>query len=139
LVGRSVPEWVGKRPESMPGNLVRLRIYARQNGICACGCTKVMNLNRDTIHCDHIVPLIDEGLNVESNLQLMLAKCHAKKTSAEASQRAEARQHQAKAFTRPPSKWPSRGFAKSSGQRKATTPVKGKFPFDITAKRGSNG
>lgn len=132
---RSVPEWIGKRPESMPGKLVLLRLYTRQNGLCACGCNRVMNLNRDKIDREHTIPLIDGGENRESNLTLMLHEHHVPKTSAEASQRAEARQHQAKAFTRPPSKWQSAGFAKAPPQRRATTPPKPKFEHDILARK----
>ena len=62
---------------------------------------------------------------------LMLHEHHVPKSSAEASQRSEARQHQAKAFTRPPTKWQSRGFARGGPKRRATTPVKPAFPGDI--------
>jgi 5-methylcytosine-specific restriction protein A len=134
---RSVPEWVGKRPESMPGNLVLLRIYARQNGLCGCGCGRVMNLNRDKIDREHTIPLIDGGENRESNLTLMLHEHHVPKTAAEASQRAEARQHQAKAFTRPPSKLQSPGFPRAQPQRRATSPLKPKYEGDIMSKKGT--
>lgn len=123
---RSVPEWIGKTPESMPGKLVLLRIYSRQNGICSCGCGRVMNLNRDKIDREHTVPLIDGGANRESNLTLMLHEHHVPKTSEEAKQRAEARQHQAKAFTRPRSKWASRCFPKAEPQRTASRPLRRK-------------
>jgi len=120
---RAVPEWHGKTPESMPGKLVLLRIYARQNGLCACGCGRVMNLNRDKIDREHTIPLIDGGENREGNLTLMLHEHHVPKTSAEAKQRAEARQHQAKAFTRPPSKMRGASFRPAEPQRTATRPV----------------
>ena len=98
MTPRAVPEWRGRRPESMPGNIVLLRLYARQNGLCACGCNKVMNFERDQIDCDHKVALIDGGENVESNLQLILRPHHRVKTSAEATARSEERRHKAKAF-----------------------------------------
>lgn len=107
--------------------LVLLRLYTKQNGICACGCTKVMNLNRDKIDCDHKIPLIDGGENRETNLQLMFAACHKAKTSAESSQRSEARQHQAKAFARPPSKMRGPGFPKAKPQLSASSPLSDKF------------
>lgn len=119
----------------MPGLLVRLRIYARQNGLCACGCTRAMNFERDEIDCDHIVPLIDGGENRESNLQLMLAEHHVEKTKVENSQRSESRRHKAKAFTRPAAKSRGRGFAKADPQRKATTPITSKFDGDILGAR----
>lgn len=96
---KNLKEWVGRTPEAMPGQTVLLRLYAKQNEICACGCGQVMNLNRDKVDCDHIMALIDGGDNRESNLQLLLHACHKLKTSAEASARSEERRHKAKAFT----------------------------------------
>ncbi len=61
-MARSVPEWVGKNDDAMPGQTVLLRLYAKQNGICACGCGQVMNLNRDKVDCDHKLALIDGGV-----------------------------------------------------------------------------
>ena len=99
MTPRTVPEWRGKRPESMPGQLVLLRLYAKQNGLCACGCGRVMSFERDVIDCDHIVPLIDGGENVEGNLQLLLQEHHRTKTRRENIARGEARRHKAKAFS----------------------------------------
>lgn len=96
---RTVPEWVGKNDDSMPGRLVLLRLYARQNGLCACGCTRVMNFERDRIDCDHIIPLADNGPNSEGNLQLLLHEHHVEKSRSENTARGEARRHQAKAFS----------------------------------------
>lgn len=92
-------EWVGRRPESMPGQTVLFRLHAQQNGVCACGCGQVMDFNTDQIDCDHRVALIDNGENRESNLQLMLRECHKTKTKRESSERSEERSHKAKAFT----------------------------------------
>jgi len=122
MTPRSRPEWVGKRPESMPGTDVLLRLYARQNGLCACGCGRVMNLNRDKVDCDHKLPLRDGGLNVESNLQLMLHEHHIAKTSEENSGRAKAKRYQARAFERRSSSQ-SRGFPKAQPRHSATAPL----------------
>lgn len=96
---RAVGEWIGRNDDAMPGQLVLLRLYARQNGLCACGCGRVMNFERDVIDCDHIVPLIDGGENRESNLQLMLQEHHRTKTKGENIARGEERRHKAKAFS----------------------------------------
>jgi 5-methylcytosine-specific restriction protein A len=95
---RAVKPWVGRRPESMPGQIVLLRLYAKQDGKCACGCGMVMNLERDEIDVDHRVALIDGGENAELNLQLLLREHHRTKTKAEATARSHERQHKAKAF-----------------------------------------
>lgn len=123
MTPRPVKEWVGRRPESMPGQLVLLRLYAKQNGICACGCGIVMNLNRDQVDCDHRLALIDGGENRESNLQLLLRKHHRAKTSIENTQRAEGRRHQAKAFAKPKTSMRGGGFRKSEPQRSATRKI----------------
>lgn len=119
-------EWSGKTPEAMPGQTVLFRLYAKQNGICACpdNCGQVMDFDRDEIDCDHKVPLIDGGENVEGNLQLILRKHHRAKTSAEASARREERRHKAKAFTalRKP-QWPAQRLGNGNQQRRATTPL----------------
>lgn len=98
MTPRAVPQWVGRRPESMPGQIVLLRLYSKQDGKCACGCGMVMNLERDEIDCDHIVALIDGGENAEGNLQLLLRAHHRTKTKAEATARSREREHKAKAF-----------------------------------------
>lgn len=117
--------WVGRRPESMPGQAVLLRLYAKQNGLCACGCGLMMNFDRDEIDCDHKVALIDGGENVEANLQLMIRKHHRAKTASEATERSRERAHKAKAFTALRKlKWQSRGFPKFPKQHTATRPLK---------------
>lgn len=119
---RSVKEWIGRNDDSMPSTHVKLRLYARQNGLCACGCGRVMNLNRDRIDCDHILALRDGGENRETNLQLLLAEHHQAKTRGENVARGVERQHKAKAFTRPKTKWQSRGFARAEPQLTASKP-----------------
>lgn len=121
---KNLKEWIGKTPEAMPGQTVLLRLYAKQNGICACGCGQVMNLNRDKVDCDHRIALIDGGENRESNLQLLLHPCHKAKTGQEASARSEERRHKAKAFTalREP-KMRGQGFRRTEPQRTATRKI----------------
>jgi 5-methylcytosine-specific restriction protein A len=116
-------EWIGRTPEAMPGQTVLLRLYAKQNGNCACGCGRSMDLNRDAIDCDHIVALIDGGENRESNLQLLLNTCHKAKTAAEATARSEERRHKAKAFTALRKPRRGAGFPASEPQRSATRKI----------------
>lgn len=138
MTARAVPEWIGKRPESMPGQLVLLRLYAKQNGLCACGCGRVMNFERDVIDCDHKVPLIDGGENRETNLQLMLHEHHQVKTSGENIARGEERRHKSKAFSAlRKSKMSGPGFHKAPPQRKASKPIPEKFPGDILGRQSA--
>lgn len=122
-MARTVPEWIGKDDDAMPTQKVFLRLYAKQNGICACGCRKVMNLNRDKIVRDHIVPLMDKGENRESNLQLLFEDCHKPKTAAENSARAVGDRWKAKAFPELRKRGPNR-LGTGNQQRTATTPLK---------------
>lgn len=100
-MSRAVPEWVGRRPESMPTVAVQLRVLDRQGGVCSCpdNCGIVINFDRDEVDCDHIVPLQDGGENRESNLQILLRRHHLKKTTAENVARGVARRHKAKSLT----------------------------------------
>jgi 5-methylcytosine-specific restriction endonuclease McrA len=97
-MARDVAEWIGRTDNSMPTIKVLLRLYERQNGLCACGCGTWMDLNVDQIDCDHTVPLKDGGENRESNLQALLRRHHITKTNAENTARAAAERHKAKAF-----------------------------------------
>lgn len=116
--------WAGKTEESMPGIHVLLRLYSKQDGLCACGCGRTMSFERDKIDCDHIVPLRDGGENVEANLQLMLQEHHRAKTAGENVARGRERQHKAKAFNalRKP-KWQSAGFQARPKQNTATRKI----------------
>lgn len=122
-------EWIGKTPESMPGQIVLLRLYAKQNGLCACGCTRVMSFERDVIHCDHKIALADGGENRESNLQLMLEEHHVAKTKDENIARGKERTHKAKAFKMHRTASRLRGgggFPKREPQHTATRPFRTK-------------
>lgn len=119
---RNIKEWIGRTDDSMPSDKVRKRIYDRQNGICACGCTRLMDFNSDAMHCDHIKPLADEGENRESNLQMLLAEHHVAKTKVENSQRATALRWQSRAFKSDKGNR-NGGFPKAPPQHNATRPL----------------
>ena len=74
---RDVPHWYGKRNEPVPVR-VRIRVFERFDGVCQCGCG--IKIAGKPWQCDHVVALINYGLNAESNLQPILASCHKTKT-----------------------------------------------------------
>lgn len=113
LTGRTVPEWIGKTPDSKPTAKVIDRLFLRQGGKCALTGRKMRP--GDARHADHIKPLKDGGENREGNLQLVLADAHRIKTVAENSARAKERRLRLKHQGMwPKSKHPlkSRGFQK---------------------------
>lgn len=62
-------------------------IVLRQHGRCACGCGE--KLQPGKIHYDHIIPLSMGGKDESENLQALILKHHAVKTSKEATIRAK--------------------------------------------------
>lgn len=54
------------------------RLYAQQNGLCAC-CGQPLG---EKYHLDHIMPLALGGLNEDSNMQLLTARCNLQKSAA---------------------------------------------------------
>jgi 5-methylcytosine-specific restriction protein A len=123
---RSVPEWIGKTPDTEAPMLVKLRILLRQGGRCAI--TGHEFHPGDKRHLDHIIPRIDGGQNRESNLQWILDEPHKAKTSAEAKTRSKTRRQAAThAGIKPPPKRPlqSRGFPKAGKTRSDRIPLPG--------------
>lgn len=131
---RSVKEWIGKTDDSMPGDIVRDRISKRQGDRCAC-CGRPFGPGL-TAHCDHVRALADGGENRERNLQMLCNWCHVEKSADEATSRAKNRRIRAKHLgfdTVRTNRWSSRGFDPAAPQRRATTPIAGKFDGDITS------
>ena len=124
MTARAVPEWVGRRPESMPPASVFDRLWDKQDGKDAI--TGLPFTSKDKVVRDHIIPLKDGGLNVESNLQLITEETHKRKTGQEATERgAERRLHERhRGYVRKPSRWQSRGFDKAPPQKTASRPLR---------------
>ncbi len=81
LYGRSILEWVGRSPDSVPPPHVQLRVLLRQNRRCAI--TGRLKGKGEEFQCDHAIRLKDGGLNVESNLQMILVDAHKIKSAKE--------------------------------------------------------
>lgn len=76
MTPRSLPEWIGRTPDSAVPPRVRLRVFDKFNQCCA-GCGLSLVGKRWT--CDHIKALINDGENRESNLQPLGDDCCNKK------------------------------------------------------------
>jgi 5-methylcytosine-specific restriction protein A len=76
--GRSVEEWVGKTPDSVPPR-VRLRVFQRYDGVCYLSGRKI--LAGEAWEVEHVRPLGLGGENRERNLRPALVEPHKAKTA----------------------------------------------------------
>lgn len=77
--GRSVPEWIGKTPDSVPPPRVRLRIFNRYGGRCYLSNRPIRP--GDKWDAEHIIALANGGENRERNLAPALQSPHKVKTT----------------------------------------------------------
>lgn len=87
MTGRTVPEWIGKTPDTPVPMRVKLRVFARFNGICHISKRKIRP--GDKWDCDHVKRIKDGGPNRESNLAPALKEFHQQKTAEENAQQAK--------------------------------------------------
>lgn len=79
MTSRTVPEWVGKTPDTAAPARVRLRVFEAHRGVCYLTGRKIMP--GDAWDLDHVVALINGGENRESNLAPALRQAHRAKTA----------------------------------------------------------
>lgn len=120
-MSRSVPEWFGKSPDSMPPASVKRRILDRQDNRCAI--TGLEFTPQDPPEFDHIVAIWLKGKNCESNLQAIRASVHKRKTKTEATVRAKVNRIRSKHYSLSQSKNPLPGGKKSKWKKKLTGEV----------------
>lgn len=70
---RTLPEWVGKTPDSDPPPRVKLRVFQRQGERCN-GCKRPLRSGEPKT-CDHKKALVNGGENREKNLQILGDAC----------------------------------------------------------------
>lgn len=79
LPERELEEWIGATPDTPVPDRVKIRVYRRHRGICHIANRAIRPGEKwDT---EHIVAIINGGLNVESNLAPALRDKHKKKTA----------------------------------------------------------
>lgn len=78
-IPRSVPEWIGKTPDTPIPPRVRLRVFERFNGICQETGRKIQP--GDEWDCDHERAIINGGEHREGNLRPVLRTAHRAKTA----------------------------------------------------------
>ena len=98
MTGRSVPEWIGKTPDSKVPPHVRLRVFETWGGVCHIAKRKIRA--GEPWDLEHVIALADwdaEGHgNRESNMRPALRDKHREKTAAENRARAVVRRKKAK-------------------------------------------
>lgn len=87
MTKRSVDEWIGKTPDSVPPPRVRLRVFEKYQGRCYLSGRKITPA--DTWELDHIVALCNGGENRESNLAPAITAKHKEKTAKDVAERAK--------------------------------------------------
>jgi 5-methylcytosine-specific restriction endonuclease McrA len=84
---RSVEEWKGKTDDAAIPDRVRLRVFARHNGICRLSGRRIQAWDHWDI--DHVVALANGGEHRESNLVPVLRGKHREKTARDVAEKAK--------------------------------------------------
>jgi 5-methylcytosine-specific restriction endonuclease McrA len=83
---RKVKEWIGRTPSTPVPPRVKLRVFERHGGVCHISGRKIRA--GEPWECDHVVAIINGGLNRESNLAPALKAKHREKTDADVAEKA---------------------------------------------------
>lgn len=92
---REVPEWIGATPDSKIPPRVRLRVFYRDNGICQCGCERLIRAG-ERWQTDHKIAIVNGGENREQNFRTLLVKHHAVKTAEDVAEKSRVYRKRAK-------------------------------------------
>lgn len=122
MTGRSVPEWIGKTPDSRVPDRVKVRIFLRDNGRCHISGRKIES--GEPWDLDHKTALCNGGEHRESNLAPALRDKHRAKTAEDVRERAAVyRKRKADLGIRRAPQIKSRGFDHPEPQRRASRPL----------------
>lgn len=128
-MSRSVPEWIGKSPDSAVPPRVRLRVFLRYEGRCQCGCNRPIRTGEQW-DLEDTIALVNGGQNRESNKKPWLNEHHKGKTKKDVAEKSRVYRKAAKyvgiKFTKGP-KIRSRGFPSRPPQRTASRPIRRAF------------
>lgn len=93
-MSREVPEWIGANDDTPIPPRVKLRVFERYGGVCYLTGRKIRP--GDQWDCDHVVALINQGENRESNLAPALKEAHREKTKADVAEKSKVARMKAK-------------------------------------------
>lgn len=114
---RTVPEWVGKTPDTQIPQRVRLRVLLAADGKCS-DCGRKLGVAGEPVEFDHIIALANGGENRETNLQALCRPCHRAKTNQDVAQKAKDRRVRAKHMGIKETRNPLPGGRKSRWKKK---------------------
>jgi len=131
---RTLPEWIGKTPDTKVPKRVRQRVYDAHNGTCHI--CELPIKTAETWHLDHLLALIMGGENREKNLAPAHAHCNLKKANDEKAAKAKVAKIKGRhtGATRPKGQLQGRGF---SNLAKAKSKLKSLPPKRLYQERGA--
>lgn len=113
---RSVPEWIGKTPDSAIPPRVRLRVFETHGGYCHLAKRRIQA--GEPWDCDHVVALVNGGEHRETNLAPALRDKHREKTALDVREKSIVRRKQMKSLGIAPKKGRPMPGSKASGLRR---------------------
>jgi 5-methylcytosine-specific restriction enzyme A len=122
---RSVPEWIGKTSNTDVPPRVRARVFLAKGGRCH-RCTRKVNASIEPWTCEHLIALVNDGENRESNLGVTCENCLPAKNAEDVAEKSKVARKRVKDMgLKPPPRQAikSRGFAKSSPRNRASASV----------------
>lgn len=96
MTGRSVPEWIGKTPDTPIPPRVRIRVLERHNRTCHLSGRPIRS--GDPWDCDHIKALVNGGEHRESNLAPALKDKHREKSREDLAEKSKVYRKKAAAY-----------------------------------------
>lgn len=85
---RSVPEWIGKTPDSVPPPRVKLRVLLRYDGRDYLTGVKIRP--GDDVEMEHVIAIVNGGENRERNLAPVIkGKAHKEKTARDVAEKSK--------------------------------------------------
>jgi 5-methylcytosine-specific restriction protein A len=86
-MSRATKEWIGRNPDSKIPPRVKLRVFERHGGVCHLSGRKIAA--GEPWDCDHVIALVNGGLNRERNLAPALRDKHRQKTADDVAEKAK--------------------------------------------------
>jgi len=120
MTARTVPEWIGKSPDTAAPPRVRLRVFEAHGGTCHITGRKITAADKWDL--DHITALCNGGENREANLAPAIREAHREKTAQDVATKARDRRIKQKHLGIAPRK------RKIPGRRFDGTPIWGDRP-----------